>query len=354
MARRIRWLGVLLLLGILASLTLAEAGACERSRRTQRSLDRCARAVSTEGLSYTQRLNWQMERCLEPLARCSRIAPAKTWVCGVAMNVCVAVPDAETELAERLRSRIVSACEGLTPKGLLDDLGFGSQVGDCEVDSLEAFADCFATALRGASAALLVDLHPNACHLVEEAELSDVLPVDVCASRANSSDDPGGPVEPVGPLFCGGPDDLSCPEGFACDRQDPLCTLSHVAGLCVPADGDCHDDGTPVCGCDGVSYGSDCQRLGAGVTARHDGPCDPSPTSCEFDTDCPEGLFCEYPTGDCGEGLSGVCRSMRAEPCNLCAAFVEAPVCGCNWTTYASDCERRAAGVAKWFDGACF
>ena len=235
MARRIKWLGVLLLLGVLASLTLAEAGACGRSRRAQRSLDRCARTVSHEGLSYAQRLNWQMERCLEPLDRCSRIAPAKTWVCGMALNVCVTVPAAETEVAGRLRSRIISACEGLTPGELLDDLGFRSQVGDCEVDSLEAFAGCFATALRGAAASLLVDLHPNACRLVEEAKLSDGLPVDVCASRANSSDDPGSPVEPVGPLFCGGPDDISCPEGFACDREDPLCTLGHVAGLCVPA-----------------------------------------------------------------------------------------------------------------------
>jgi hypothetical protein len=109
-----------------------------------------------------------------------------------------------------------------------------------------------------------------------------------------------------------------------------------------------------VCGCDGVTYDSECERLNAGVTVQHDGPCDPAPTSCGLGIECPEGLFCEYPTGDCGEGLSGICLPMRAEPCNLCTAFVGAPVCGCNWTTYVSDCERQAAGVAKWFDGDCF
>jgi hypothetical protein len=246
------------------------------------------------------------------------------------------------------------ACEGLSPEELLDDLGYREQIGDCKVDSTAAFAECFAAAVRDAGASLLRDLHPDACRLVEEAELGDVLPVDMCAADANRCSGQPEPVDPLGPLYCGGPDDLSCPEGFACDRQDPLCTMDNVAGLCVPIDGDCVDDGTPVCGCDGVTYDSECELLHAGVTAQHDGPCDPLPTSCGLGTECPEGLFCDYPTGDCGEGLPGICLPMRAEACDLCAAFVGAPVCGCDWVTYPSDCERRAAGVAKWFDGSCF
>jgi hypothetical protein len=30
------------------------------------------------------------------------------------------------------------------------------------------------------------------------------------------------------------------------------------------------------------------------------------------------------------------------------------PVCGCDYTSYADDCSRQAAGVSKAFDGSCF
>ena len=138
-----------------------------------------------------------------------------------------------------------------------------------------------------------------------------------------------------------------------CDRTDPLCTQSNLLGVCVPAPEAC-SPGDPVCGCDGQTYASDCDRLMAGVAKKADEMCDPPPAVCGSGKPaCQPGYFCEYPDFDCGEGLVGVCVRMRSEPCNLCMPFVDGPVCGCNFQTFTSDCERQAAGVSKYFNGSC-
>ena len=76
--------------------------------------------------------------------------------------------------------------------------------------------------------------------------------------------------------------------------------------------------------------------------------------TCDAAHPCPAGQFCEFPVGDCGEGQAGECRPASAEPCNLCSEFLGGPVCGCDMMTYPSDCDRRAAGMAKRMDGPCF
>lgn len=65
-----------------------------------------------------------------------------------------------------------------------------------------------------------------------------------------------------------------CAEGFICDVQS--CNVD-AAGLCVPLPADCVDTvesaGSARCGCDGVTYESDCQRILAGVALAHAGLC---------------------------------------------------------------------------------
>ena len=126
-------------------------------------------------------------------------------------------------------------------------------------------------------------------------------------------------------------------------------------GTCVPLPASCTADGQPVCGCDGTTYPSDCDRLRAGVVRARVGACDPPETTCGLvgGDDCPPGSFCDFPMGICAEGQGGVCKPMRSEPCNVCSAFVDGPVCGCDSVTYASDCDRHAAGVSKYYSGAC-
>ncbi|MBN1772699.1 MAG: hypothetical protein JXB32_15625, partial [Deltaproteobacteria bacterium] len=74
---------------------------------------------------------------------------------------------------------------------------------------------------------------------------------------------------------CGGMGGLLCDPGYVCDLHD--CALDAV-GTCVARPSDCLDVWDPVCGCDGVTYGNDCDRLTAGVALDYVGEC--GGTSC--------------------------------------------------------------------------
>lgn len=70
---------------------------------------------------------------------------------------------------------------------------------------------------------------------------------------------------------------------------------------------------------------------------------------CDVAHSCPEGQLCELPAGVCTRGLDGG----TCVPVPQACPDLYAPVCGCDDQTYSNDCERRAAGAQKSYDGAC-
>lgn len=201
---------------------------------------------------------------------------------------------------------------------------------------------------------------------------------------------------------CGTIAGLPCPAGELCDLEPGQCHATDVGGRCVPVPDACPLFYDPVCGCDGVTYGNDCERRAAKAQKAHDGRCTmpakcanacdcyrthtfpepcllecatcdnywtcedgacvphcgplPEPPTCEprvcggiAGIPCRPGEFCELPKGECHVAdAQGTCL-----PVPQGCPDVYAPVCSCDGVTYSNDCDRQVAGVQHAHPGPC-
>lgn len=187
--------------------------------------------------------------------------------------------------------------------------------------------------------------------------------------------------------MCGGIAGFQCPGGYTCNMVDPKCLTADLAGECVPTPDVCPMYFDPVCGCDGVTYNNDCERIRAGAVLNHVGPCGCicpeiyAPVcgvdGVTYDNDCfakcagvdiayrgvctgqmcggiagipcPSGQICNYVDPTCSIiDLAGTCAP-KPDACLM----IYDPVCGCDRVTYSNDCHRIAAGATLAYRGAC-
>jgi hypothetical protein len=152
-----------------------------------------------------------------------------------------------------------------------------------------------------------------------------------------------GPADAT-PTACGPSTGTDCGGGEWCDIRS--CDEG-ATGTCVADPGACPEVWVPVCGCDGTTYASDCERLRAAAALDHDGAC-ASADTCGGGTEprCEGDLVCDL--RGCEDGVVGACVVVP----DVCPDVWD-PVCACTGRTFNNDCERLRAGAALDHDGIC-
>ena len=161
------------------------------------------------------------------------------------------------------------------------------------------------------------DNEPLSCRRLEPECPVGTVPevINGCYGECVSWLECGSGQPPIGGL-CGSRGLPLCPEGTYC-RYDAasMCGATDLPGTCEPLGGPfCPENYDPVCGCDGITYGNECEASVAGVSVRSQGMCGSISCGGFVGIICPEGMMCvDVPNDGCdprmgGADCPGVCQ----------------------------------------------
>jgi hypothetical protein len=179
----------------------------------------------------------------------------------------------------------------------------------------------------------------------------------VCSADGNGwdcSDNPCG-VAPAGKAcgyWQGG-----CDAGQYCAYNPPQhCSQTDMPSVCRLIPTACQSDDSPVCGCNGKTYGNRCLAALAGEGILDVGACPlPSPggprmCSGASSAACAPNEYCPFTeVSVCGENGGELECALRPSGC----VNQYLPVCGCDEKTYVNACLAAMAGVGVKASGPC-
>ncbi|MBU1897500.1 hypothetical protein KKB55_06985 [Myxococcota bacterium] len=92
------------------------------------------------------------------------------------------------------------------------------------------------------------------------------------------------------PMRCGGILAMVCPDGqFCAYTEEGMCGSADATGVCRDMPQGCPENWAPVCGCDQITYGNECEAASRGVSVLHQGECR---VECRDDGACPADMIC--------------------------------------------------------------